>query len=228
MTSSPRLQSNHSDNLFKISDYLRDFDKLSNRGKCRACQKLVPWSKERLSGHKRASCPAVSEEEKRKFAKISIENINTFISIDNSESNAENHILTEEQSEKINANLANFFFRNGISLLLADSEAFKDFVHSLNPIYAKTMMNSKALSEQECHEINDHDPNGLLSDIDDDYFDGELNKGDEICGKKFVKPDRIEKHCNQHQGLKVSFEINFFLMSWVRILSLSSSIQCDD
>lgn len=200
MASSPRLQSSHSDKLFKISDYLRDFDKQSNRGKCGACLKLVPWSKDRLSGHKRASCPAVSEEEKKKFAKISIESIN--VSIDKFQSNAENHILTEEQSEKINAKLANFFFRNRISLRLADSDAFKEFVHSLNPRYAEIMMNSKALCEQECYEINDHGPNGMLSDIDDAYFDGELNKDD----KKYVKPDRIEKHCNQ----QVSFEISFF------------------
>lgn len=142
---------------FQISEYLEDFDKQSQRGKCRACQKLVPWSRERLSGHKRASCPALNAEEKRKFAKISFESINAIIPVDKGQSKADNEILSDE----LNAKLANFFFRTGISHRLVDSGTFKDFVHSLNPLYAETMVNSKSLSK-------------LLSDIDEVQFDGAL------------------------------------------------------
>lgn len=141
--SNPRFLSSQSDNIFKISDYLKDFDKQSQRGKCRACQKLVPWSRERLSGHKRASCPTISEDDNRKFAKMSIENI----SIDRVQSNPENQIQTEEQRQSINAKLAKFFYSTGISYRLVDSEAFKDFVQSLNPHYAEILANSKVLSE---------------------------------------------------------------------------------
>lgn len=185
--------------MFKISDYLKDFDKQSNRGKCRACRKRVLWSKERLSGHKRASCPAISEEEKRKFSKISIENINNIISIDKVQSKVENQILTEEQKQSIHTKLAKFFFRTGISLCLADSEAFKDFLQSLNPLYAEIMINSKVLSELECSEINDPGSNGRLSDTDDAYFDGEMIEDNGISGNNFVRQNSLEKDLNQHQ-----------------------------
>lgn len=64
------FQSDQRENVFKISDYLEGFDKQSNRGKCKACHKTVAWSKDRLSGHKRASCPDTNEVDKIKFAKI--------------------------------------------------------------------------------------------------------------------------------------------------------------
>lgn len=151
--------------MFQISEYLEDFDKQSQRGRCRACQKLVPWSRERLSGHKRASCPPIGEEEKRKFAKLSIESINDIISIDKALSKAENEKLNDERRVFINAKLANFFFRTGISLRIVDSEAFKELVRSLNPLYAETMVNSKTLSR-------------LLSD--EAYFDGGLLEKDRL------------------------------------------------
>lgn len=61
---------------YKISDFLEDYVKETNRGKCKACQRLIKWSKGDLASHKRASCEAASDEEKTRFAKkVSTENL---------------------------------------------------------------------------------------------------------------------------------------------------------
>ncbi|KAG5672490.1 hypothetical protein PVAND_002616 [Polypedilum vanderplanki] len=53
----------------EISKYLTDYNRPTNCGKCRSCDKPVQWTKERLASHKRSSCPNASAEEKRLFAK---------------------------------------------------------------------------------------------------------------------------------------------------------------
>jgi hypothetical protein len=53
---------------FKIENYLQDFDKTTRRGQCKGCLKMVNWSKEALSSHKRATCEAGNAEEKRRFS----------------------------------------------------------------------------------------------------------------------------------------------------------------
>lgn len=54
---------------FVISDYLVELDRKKVQGRCKRCQKLVTWSKERVAAHIRASCTDATEDEKRKFAK---------------------------------------------------------------------------------------------------------------------------------------------------------------
>lgn len=138
---------------FKISDYLQDYNKDTKRGTCKSCQKPVLWSKDNVAAHKRASCASASDEEKKKFAKrrrltsfnTSADNI-SFEGEESTSSGSTSFNLTEEQIKECNTKLANFFFRTGISFRLADSEAFKDFVTSLNPTYARSMANSKALA----------------------------------------------------------------------------------
>ena len=54
--------------------------------------------------------------------------------------------INEEFKNDIDKKLANFFYRTGISFRLVESEAFKDFVKSLNTSYASVIPNAKALS----------------------------------------------------------------------------------
>lgn len=53
---------------FEVSTYLADYNRHTSRGNCKACRGRVRWSKQHLASHKRASCAAVSAEEKRMFA----------------------------------------------------------------------------------------------------------------------------------------------------------------
>ena len=39
----------------KISKYLKENDKKSNKCKCKACHKKLDWSKAKLIGHKQSS-----------------------------------------------------------------------------------------------------------------------------------------------------------------------------
>ena len=52
-----------------ISKYLCDFNTQSKRGKCKACGKLIMWSRIKLSQHKRSSCPNATVEDKCFFSK---------------------------------------------------------------------------------------------------------------------------------------------------------------
>ena len=61
---------------FTISDLLINFERASNRGKCKSCSAKVPWNRERVASQKRAKCTVVSAEDckffaKRKFSKLS-------------------------------------------------------------------------------------------------------------------------------------------------------------
>ena len=43
-------------NKFLISDYLENYDKVKQRGKCKSCSLSVQWTQQRLASHKRATC----------------------------------------------------------------------------------------------------------------------------------------------------------------------------
>lgn len=130
-----------------ISDFLQEFDKISRRGKCKSCQKPVGWSRSHLAAHKRATCASATPDEKRRFAKRPSNNFDASndSSSDNSFEVPSGH-LSVEQIKNINSKLAQFFFRTGISIRLADSEAFKDLVTALNPTYAQSMPTARSLS----------------------------------------------------------------------------------
>lgn len=142
---------------FQISDFLQNRDNKTNRGYCKICLAQVYWSKDRVKSHKRISCTGASAEEKRKFAKRKPEKDLSHgnQSNDSQNSNTENDLqnlncsqctLSDEKIKDIHKKFANFFFRTGVSLRLADSAAFKDFVKSLNASYAAKMPTSKHLS----------------------------------------------------------------------------------
>ena len=135
---------------FEISEYLQDRN--GNRGKCKDCSMMVIWARSRVAAHKRSTCPAASDEEKRKFSKrpassLSDSNNNSSFEADTSAVEACSCCrLTQERKSEIDSKLANFFFRTGISLRLVESHAFKDLVNSLNPAYAASMPCAKTLS----------------------------------------------------------------------------------
>lgn len=108
----------------EISNYLDNYDKKTNRGRCKSCEKNIIWSRISLSSHKRASCPSASEDEKRKFAKRKLpEVLNESIeNVAPAAQKSSNLHWNDEQTKEANTKLANFFFRTGISLRLIDSE----------------------------------------------------------------------------------------------------------
>ena len=136
----------------KISNYLTNLDREKRSGTCLACNKTVQWSKERLAEHKRSTCPNASVEEKRLFSKRNYESshlINDSQQLPSTPDSPTQRIhppINEELKNDIDTKLANFFYRTGISFRLVESEAFKDFVKSLNPSYASVIPNAKALS----------------------------------------------------------------------------------
>lgn len=137
---------------FNISIYLQDFNNGKHCGKCRACQKDVQWTRERVAAHKRSNCPAASIEEKKRFAKRILAPPDDsgsdvkLVAEQSSTSECPRCNLNEDKTKEINSKVANFFFRTGISLRLIDSNAFKELITTLNPFYAKSMPCSKTLS----------------------------------------------------------------------------------
>lgn len=180
---------------FQVSEYLTDFNRENRRGICKSCQKNVNWSKDALSSHKRASCETATVEEKRKFVKRKI----NFSQSDEGVAGDENQptlskclkcALPEEQIIDAHSKLANFFFRSGISLRLADSAVLKDFVKSINPTYAETMPSSRTLSgpllDQQYAKCSQ-----LLKDILEDSSDMTLISD----GWTNVRGDHIVNFC---------------------------------
>lgn len=135
----------------EIENYLQNRDRVKNIGNCISCKKVVQWAIDRVASHKRASCPSVTDEEKRRFAKRSADPEQTSANkrpsnTNDSNNNSSSQPLTAIEREEIDMKIANFFFRTGISLRLVDSNAFKEMIHSLNPSYAESMTSAKSLS----------------------------------------------------------------------------------
>ena len=90
--------------------------------------------------------------EKRLFSKRSYESSNLIndsqqlLSTSDSPTQRVHPPINEELKNNIDTKLANFFYRTCLLFRLAELEAFKDFVKSLNPSYASVIPNAKALS----------------------------------------------------------------------------------
>ena len=56
--------------MIKISDFLQE--RQMNKGKCKACDKLVQWTQKKLASHKRVNCPQASAEEKAMFQGVPV------------------------------------------------------------------------------------------------------------------------------------------------------------
>ena len=55
--------------IFPISDYLENFEKVTKKGKYKSCSASVPWSRERVASHKRSTCTNATAEEKYRVSK---------------------------------------------------------------------------------------------------------------------------------------------------------------
>lgn len=130
---------------FNISDYLENYDKITKQGTCQLCLSKVQWVRERVASHKRGSCPNISSEEKKKFAKRKYaDSFSNERSVDEqSNSSFTGQTSTKEELDEITAN---FFFRTGIAFRIADSKAWKILIGALNPAYAADMASAKMLS----------------------------------------------------------------------------------
>jgi hypothetical protein len=130
---------------FTISDYLSERNKAKNQGKCKLCEKIVYWTRNRVASHKRSSCSVAFDEENRKFAKrsatfLNASGSNNSIETEDDEMNQDaectNCYLTAEKIKVINSLFGTCFYRTGISLRLADSNALKNLMKEVNPTYA--------------------------------------------------------------------------------------------
>lgn len=54
---------------FQVSDFLKNYYKEKKTGECKSCSAHVGWSRDRVAGHKRGTCPNATAREKKFFAK---------------------------------------------------------------------------------------------------------------------------------------------------------------
>lgn len=133
-------------NEIKVADYLEDFNKIINRGKCKSCSTMVSWTRERVASHKRSNCTSISAEERSYFAKRRLAEVSTNDKSNDSTQPAEKQI--QSSKEEIDAAIGNFFYRSGIPFSIADSAAWKSLISCVNPSYAQQVPTAKSLSNQ--------------------------------------------------------------------------------
>ena len=83
-----------------ISDYQEN--RLNSRGKCKGCHKVVTWSRERLSAHKRSSCLAATSEEEQIILKRTSESTSTKENPNESSATFYCHELLADKVKEIN------------------------------------------------------------------------------------------------------------------------------
>ncbi|KAG5678315.1 hypothetical protein PVAND_008000 [Polypedilum vanderplanki] len=182
---------------FEISNYLKNLDTNKRTGTCIGCEKTVQWAKERVASHKRSSCPNATQEEKRFFSKRKSESLIPTTSTQqvssSIESSVETEKLTEELQNDIDMDVANFFFRTGISLRLVESVAFKKMLNSLNPSYkipCAKKLSSVLLDKQfnKCSNVLDEilENSGNLTLVSDGWTN---TRGDHIVNFCIKAPE---------------------------------------
>lgn len=136
-----------------ITDFLQNYDKVSKKGTCKACGKLVLWMKARLASHKRASCPDATAAEKEIF-RIEIPTSSSTGNDTSRDSEGPGEVetviekrdLTPERKAELDVALGKLFYRTGISFRVADSAVFRDFVALLDPEYSEVMPHARTIS----------------------------------------------------------------------------------
>ncbi len=115
---------------FKVSDYLENYNQITKCGTCKTCLAQVNWSRERVAGHKRGKCTALTEEEKNLFRKRK--------SIDNVRAEGLEIIAAPEEvkptKEQLDEAMITFFVRSGIAFRIADIPSFRNLISLLNHI----------------------------------------------------------------------------------------------
>jgi hypothetical protein len=159
---------------FEIELYL---EKLSgenkNKGKCRVCEKTVPWSRQKVICHKRASCKEAPTKEKEFFknlgapktvASVVLEsslNSRTSPSVTDNEDDICSvteqpfkkvktivsfvDTLTITQRDNISEKFASLFYRTGIPFNIAGQKAMKEFIKSIRPVYVDSIPSPASL-----------------------------------------------------------------------------------
>lgn len=137
----------------KISDFLHSYVKQTNRGTCKVCDKSVAWGKEKLSSHKRANCTGITDAEKEIFCKqtprtSSANESGSSLDVSMNSVSGEEAApeLTAAKKAQIDSALATLCIRTGIPFRTVKSEAFRSFVHLLNPSYAEVMPTPRTVS----------------------------------------------------------------------------------
>lgn len=128
----------------KVSEYLENFDRATNKGNCKSCSLSVQWARERVAQHKRGKCSNISADERAFFAKRKFNEV----SQSQSDLNTSNEESTRRSAtqEEVNSAVANLFLRTGMAFRIADSPAWKNLIALLNPDYAQHMPSSRTLS----------------------------------------------------------------------------------
>jgi hypothetical protein len=144
---------------FPISTYLADMDGNKKKGTCRKCAKVVGWAREKVAGHYRV-CPLATSEEKQFFKNYKRtkstkgekgESSGSGSDMDISQGSINSEVLenlSEERRRDIDEKLAHFFYATGISFRVAESQAFKNLITALNPLYAKEIPSRWVLSNR--------------------------------------------------------------------------------
>ncbi|KAE8982511.1 hypothetical protein PR001_g23145 [Phytophthora rubi] len=159
---------------FDINEFLSRTD--DGNGKCRTCNKRVPWSRDRVSSHKRASCPAASENEvtffkgvlqqKREHREVNHVVVRTTTDVQSdatiaapppspakrskqrtvTKATVTSWVDTRADRARITEAMANFVFRTGAPFRVVESEAMKELLCALRPAYVPFAPTAKAIS----------------------------------------------------------------------------------
>lgn len=167
--------------------YLEHYDRVTKKGTCKSCKKLVPWNRVNLASHKRTNCINVSPAEKEIFrlevhsspgssqANISDPQENP-LNVSGGSTANQPYELTAEKKLEIDTAFGNFCYRTGIPFRVAESDSFRDFVKLLNPSYAENMPKARTISGRLLDEqydksfakltkiLNDSSELGLITD----------------------------------------------------------------
>lgn len=120
--------------------FLIDYDKISKKGKCKTCLKVVECSREEVAAHIRTSCPDAPAEIKKFFAITKHPKCHTVDAF------LDEPMEDNASKDQIDAAVARFYLRTGITSRIADSQAWKTLITLLNPAYARQMPSSETLS----------------------------------------------------------------------------------
>lgn len=148
---------------FVIADYLTKIVG-EEKGFCKSCEKIVPWSRGRVTSHKSANCPAISEQEKAFFRSQNNQKVIRTVSVASSlidDSSAASEVTQTSKRQKVLSGFldtisvgqrdaasqafAKLFFRTGIPFRVADSLAMKDFVKKLRPAYVDLLPSAEVI-----------------------------------------------------------------------------------
>ncbi|KAG3105535.1 hypothetical protein PI124_g4898 [Phytophthora idaei] len=136
-------------------------------GKCRVCERKVPWVQGRVISHKTPkNCVGGSEDEREMFRQLRADKIVVVVPAGAKRpaslaapaagppakpmrlQSTANFVdtITEKDAARVDAARANLVFRTGISFRVVDSNAMKEFVRALRPSYVERMPSAPSIA----------------------------------------------------------------------------------